>query len=163
MAPEFWTQHIARLTGALSHWAAALPPEVVLLAVLLAGLIEATPFLGILVPAHTAVFLASFQWATADRDATQLVAACTLGGALGDTLFYVLGWRYGLRFMERWPRWVRLSPEGRARLETLLHAHGMKAIILARTQPVTRSFAPYAAGAARLAPGRFLPATLVGS
>lgn len=158
-----WSHPIARLTGALSHWAAALPPEVVLGLVLLAGLVEATPFLGILVPAHTAVFLAAFQWATQDRDPTQLVAACTLGGAIGDALFYLLGWRYGLRFMERWPRWVRLSPEGRARLETLFQAHGMKAIVIARTQPVTRSFAPYAAGAARLAPARFLPATLAGS
>ncbi|HEX2065180.1 MAG TPA: DedA family protein, partial [Candidatus Thermoplasmatota archaeon] len=162
MSP-FWQTPIARLTGALSDWAAALPPWLVLLGVLLAGLVEATPFLGMLVPAHTAVFLVALQWATASRDPVPLLIACTVGGALGDLVFYLLGRRYGLRFMERWPKWVRLGPERRAALEGLFQAHGMKAIVVARTQPVTRSFAPYVAGAARLSPARFLPATLLGS
>ncbi|HUR63579.1 MAG TPA: glycosyltransferase family 39 protein [Candidatus Thermoplasmatota archaeon] len=163
MARDPWLHPIAHLTGALSHWAAAVPAWVVLLTVLLAGLVEATPFLGILVPAHTVVFLVAFQWATLGRNPVDLLVACTVGGAFGDVVFYLLGRRYGLAFMERWPRWVRLDPERRARLETLFSAHGMKTVLLARTQPVTRSFAPYAAGAARLPAIRFLPATLLGS
>jgi membrane protein DedA with SNARE-associated domain len=163
MPPSPWQHPVAHLTRVIGDWAAAVPPQLILLGVLLAGLVEATPFLGILVPAHTLVFLVAFQWATVGRDPTLLVAACALGGGLGDLVFYLLGRRYGLAFMERWPRWVRLDAERRARLEALFHAHGMKTLVLARTQPVTRSFAPYAAGAARLPARRFLPAAFAGS
>jgi membrane protein DedA with SNARE-associated domain len=163
MDPTAWQHPIEHLTSLLGQWAAAIPVWLVLLLVLLAGFIEATPFLGILVPAHSAVFLVAFQWATVGRNPASLVVACALGGALGDVAFYLLGRRYGIHFMERWPRWVRIDPARRARMEALFHVHGMKTIVLARTQPVTRSFAPYAAGAARLSPLRFLPATLVGS
>ncbi|HUR61222.1 MAG TPA: glycosyltransferase family 39 protein [Candidatus Thermoplasmatota archaeon] len=163
MDPDLLRHPIQHLTGFLSRWAGAVPEWVVLLTVVLAGLVEATPFLGILVPAHTAVFLIAFQWATVERDPTTLILACTVGGTFGDLVFFFLGRRFGLSFMERWPRLIRLDPDRRAKLEALFDTHGFKTILLARTQPVTRSFAPYAAGAARLSVFRFAPAVVLGS
>jgi membrane protein DedA with SNARE-associated domain/4-amino-4-deoxy-L-arabinose transferase-like glycosyltransferase len=158
---------LADLFSRLSEWFAGLvdqiPAPVLLAIVFLGGLIEATPFLGILVPAHTAVFAIAYQYGLLGRPAWPLVLACALGGALGDLVFYVLGRRWGITFMERFPAFLRLGPERRARLEALFDAHGMKTIVIARTQPVTRSFAPYVAGAARLSALRFLPAAGLGS
>jgi undecaprenyl-diphosphatase len=154
---------LSHLAAAVSGWVASVPPWVVLLVVFVAGMVEATPFLGILVPAHSAVLAIAYLWGTYARDPVGLALACAVGGALGDILFYALGRRYGLAFMERWPRWARIDSGRRAKLEGLFRAHGMKTILLARSQPVTRSLAPYAAGATRLSALRFLPATTLGS
>ncbi|MEK6986351.1 MAG: glycosyltransferase family 39 protein [Candidatus Thermoplasmatota archaeon] len=147
----------------LLQWVAEIPPWVVYLVVFLGGLIEAIPFLGILVPAHTAVFLASVQWAYAGRNPLALVLLCTVGGAVGDILCFGLGRRYGLGFAASWPKLFRLTPERQAKIEALFASHGILTIVLSRTQPFVRSFTPYVAGASRFAARRFWPATLAGN
>lgn len=131
--------------------------------VLVAGAIEATPFLGIIIPANTLVFLVGLHWANIHRWPVDLVLAYTLGSYIGDIVFFAAGRAFGLGFMERWPGVLRLTPQRRAALEKLMDVHGGKAVIMARCQPGTRSFAPYVAGAAHLAGPRFLLASAVAS
>lgn len=147
----------------LLQWVAEIPPWVVYLVVFLGGLIEAIPFLGILVPAHSAVFLASVQWAYTGRNPLVLVLLCTVGGAVGDLLCFGLGRRYGIGFAASWPKMFRLTPERQAKIEALFASHGILTIVLSRTQPFVRSFTPYVAGASRFSARRFWPATLAGN
>ncbi len=145
------------------HGIGGVPPWAMALLVLLVGLAEAIPFLGLLVPAHTLLFLASAEWGFINRDPSLLILACVLGGFLGDTSFFVLGRRRGLAFAEGWPKWARLTPERRVAIEALFAKKGFLTVVLARTQPFIRSFVPYAAGAMRQRATRFIPAALLGN
>jgi membrane-associated protein len=139
------------------------PRWLLVLLVFIGGAIEATPVLGILVPANTFVFLIGIQWATLGWWPMDLMAAYFVGSFLGDVAYFSAGRHFGLSFMERWPGLLKLSPDRRQALEKLFDAHGGKTVLLARFQPVTRNFAPYIAGAARLSAARFLTVSILGS
>jgi len=141
----------------------AVPLWILVALVLIAGAIEATPILGIIIPANSLVFIVGLHWANLGRWPVDLVLAYALGSYIGDIVFFAAGRHFGLAFMEKWPGMLRLSPERRAALEKLVDVHGGKAVIIARFQPVTRSFAPYVAGAARLSAPRFLSAAAIAS
>jgi len=152
------------LAGDLRHLVDLVPAAWLLALAALAGVLEALPLIGLVVPANTFVFLLALHWAVAPghRD-WDLFAAFTVGSFAGDLLAFAGGRRLGLGFMERAPGILRLGPERRAALERLVHLHGGKAFLLARLQPFSRSFAPYVAGAARLQASRFAPAGAIAS
>jgi len=156
MGGRLWTDALRAALEGIPLW--------ILIAVaFLAGAIEAMPVIGMIIPANSVVFLLALHWATLDRKPVGLVLGYAAGSFLGDIVVYLAGRRYGLQFMERWPGLLRLSPERRVALEGLFDAHGVKTVLIARLQPVTRSFAPYVAGASRLSPVRFLAAAAAAS
>lgn len=156
MGGRLWTDVLRSALEGIPLW--------ILIAVaFLAGAVEAMPVIGMIIPANSVVFLLALHWGTLERKPVGLVLGYAAGSFLGDIIVYLAGRRYGLQFMERWPGLLRLSPERRVALEGLFDAHGVKTVLLARLQPVTRSFAPYVAGASRLSPVRFLAAAAAAS
>ncbi|MCP2262178.1 membrane protein DedA, SNARE-associated domain [Streptoalloteichus tenebrarius] len=151
---------MALLTDALEHLAELPKPAVIAAAGALAfG--ECTLGLGFLVPGEAGLLIAST--AVTDRPTFVIMAlVVAVCAALGDSVGYYLGHRFGPRMRES--RVVRkLGQEHWDRAGDLLRRHGARAVFFARFLPVVRTLTPAAAGASGLAYRRFLPASLLGA
>ena len=134
-----------------------LPPALLYAVVVVTAFAESAPAVGLLVPGQTILFGAGFLSGQGRLDPFVLSATILVGGFFGDALGFVLGRRWGVAPLERFPwRRVRLTRSGRDRLTALFENHGVKSIVLARFQPIGRAFGPYLAGATGMPAARFL-------
>ncbi len=95
-----------------------------------------------------------------------LVLAATagaLGCNIGSTLAYAVGARGGRPLVERWGRYVLLSPADLDRAERFFRRFGAPAVLVGRLLPVVRTFIALPAGAARMPQLPFQLYTFVGS
>jgi len=140
---------------------ASLPRPVVIAAAGALALGECTLGLGFVVPGESGLLVAS---ATVTDRQTFLVmcAVVAVCAAVGDTIGYLLGRRYGPALRES--RVVRRVGQNHwDRAGKLLCRNGGRAVFTARFLPVVRTLMPAAAGASGLTYRRFLPASLVGA
>lgn len=124
-------------------------------------LAECTVGLGFVVPGEGGLLIASAA-------VTDFGFFCTLSlvvalcAAVGDSIGYWLGRRYGFRFRET--KVVRkLGQRHWDRACHLLRKYGIGAVLVARFLPVVRTLTPAAAGTSGLSYARFLPASLIGA
>ena len=152
------------MASIVAQWLDGLPEAALYLLALAAAFLESTPGLGMLVPGQTVIFVAGFVAAEGVLDPFVVAALVTLGSFAGDVVGYVLGRRrWGTRHAVRLPARMRPGPRAKARLVRLYAEHGVKAVILARFQPVGRAFGPYFAGLVGMGAARFLAAEAVAS
>jgi membrane protein DedA with SNARE-associated domain len=90
-----------------------------------------------------------------------------VAGVLGNLVGAVGGWivgAYGGRpFVERYGRWLHVTPARLERAERWFDRFGAVAVPLGFAAPVVRSFVAIPAGMFRIGLGRFLPAAALGS
>ena len=107
----------------------------------------------VLLAGSTVTDLARFGW---------LVLAAVAGSLAGESVGYLLGWRYGDRI--RTSRLGRLvGPARWAAAEAFLHGKGGSALAAARFMAVAHAVAPVLAGSARMPYRRFVAWCTVGS
>lgn len=122
-------------------------------------LIEST---GIPFPGETLLLLAA-AWAAARHHSIVLVIFFGFVGAtVGADLGYLLGYRGGRPFVERFGAALRISPERLARAELFFARHGDKTIIGARFILGLRTWASMLAGMARMPFWRFQVFSAIG-
>ena len=122
-------------------------------------LIEST---GIPFPGETLLLLAA-AWAAARHHSIALVILFGfLGATVGADLGYLLGYRGGRPFVERFGAVLHISPERLARAELFFARHGDKTIIGARFVLGLRTWASMLAGMARMPFWRFQLFSAVG-
>jgi membrane protein DedA with SNARE-associated domain len=115
-------------------------------------LIEST---GIPFPGET-LLLVSAAWAAAGHHSIVLVVFFGfLGATVGADLGYLLGYRGGRPFVERFGAALHIRPEQMARAELFFARHGDKTIIGARFILGLRTWASMLAGMARMPFWRF--------
>lgn len=78
------------------------------------------------------------------------VAFGILGAIIGDQIGYWAGRKGGRPFVLRWGRYVKITPERLARVETFFASHGGKAVFLARFVAGLRVFGALVAGITRM-------------
>jgi membrane protein DedA with SNARE-associated domain len=87
-------------------------------------------------------------------------------GVLANTIGAVIGWLigdYGGRpLLERFGKWLHVTPQRIARAERWFDRFGVLAVPLGMTTPVIRSFVAIPAGIARMPLSRFVPLALIG-
>ena len=87
-------------------------------------------------------------------------------GVIGNTLGCIVGWALGLyggrRLLERYGKWLHVSPTRVARAERWFDRFGVLAVPLGLTTPLVRSFVAIPAGIARMPLARFAPLALLG-
>jgi membrane protein DedA with SNARE-associated domain len=87
-------------------------------------------------------------------------------GVLANTIGAVIGWLigdYGGRpLLERFGKWLHITPQRIARAERWFDRFGVLAVPLGMTTPVIRSFVAIPAGIARMPLSRFVPLALIG-
>jgi membrane protein DedA with SNARE-associated domain len=106
-------------------------------------------FAGYLVSLHRMSFLAA-------------VTAGVLGNVVGSWISWAVGYRGGRRFIERYGRFVHITPARLASAERWFERRGDIAVLLGRCVPLVRTFISLPAGVARMPFGRFTLFTFVG-
>jgi membrane protein DedA with SNARE-associated domain len=88
--------------------------------------------------------------------------AGTAGNVVGSWLAYAVGYAGGRPLVERWGRYLLLTPHEIDRAHGWFDRHGEAAVFFARLLPVVRTFISLPAGVARMNPVRFTVYTVLG-
>jgi membrane-associated protein len=151
---------VALLTDVLD-WLQALPEPALVAAT--GGLVfaECTIGLGFIAPGEAGLLVASTTANSLPRFLT-LWAVVTVCAALGDSLGYFIGKRFGPRLRET--KLIRkYGTDGWDKATDILRRRGAWAVFFARFLPVVRTLTPAAAGTSGLEFRKFLPAAVAGS
>jgi membrane protein DedA with SNARE-associated domain len=117
------------------------------------------PFAGFLVGEGTAIEpLTGRPWNLA-----LVTIAGTIGATIGALVAYGIGYWGGRPIIERWGRFVGITPTDLERTDEFFARHGGKAAFFGRMIPVVRSLVSFAAGVARMPLGPFILFTAAGS
>jgi membrane protein DedA with SNARE-associated domain len=89
--------------------------------------------------------------------------AGTLGATVGALIAYAIGAFGGRPLIERWGRWLGITPADLDRAESFFERRGALAAFFGRMVPVIRSLVSFAAGVARMPLLPFVVFTFLGS
>jgi membrane protein DedA with SNARE-associated domain len=92
-----------------------------------------------------------------------VVLAGTLGATVGALVAYAIGAWGGRPLIERWGRFLGITPADLDRADDFFLRHGQAASFFGRMLPVIRSLVSFAAGVARMPLGPFVIFTFLGS
>ncbi|MBA2717630.1 MAG: DedA family protein [Chloroflexi bacterium] len=117
------------------------------------------PFAGFLVGAGTSIEpLTGQPWSL-----LLVTIAGTIGSVVGALIAYAIGYFGGRPLLERWGRFLRITPADLDRTDEFFARHGTKAAFFGRLIPVVRSLVSFAAGIARMPLLPFIAFTTLGS
>lgn len=117
------------------------------------------PFAGFLVGEGTSLEpLTGQPWSLA-----LVTIAGTIGSVIGALIAYAIGYYGGRPAIERWGRFLRITPQDLDRTDAFFARHGNKAAFFGRLLPVVRSLVSFAAGIARMPLLPFVIFTALGS
>ncbi|HZR46298.1 MAG TPA: DedA family protein [Candidatus Manganitrophaceae bacterium] len=142
---------IERLAGFIErvgHWG--------YLIVFLGATLEASAFLGIVVPGESLVLIGGFLANQGVLDLGDLIVLVALGAVLGDSIGYELGRYLGRSWLLRYGRWAGLRPEHLDRVDQVFERHGGKSVFFGRFIGFLRALVPFIAGASRMRYRQFL-------
>ena len=110
-----------------------------------------------------ALLLAGAAWSAARQQSIALVIVCGFVGATaGADIGYLLGYRGGRPFVERFGQLFQIRPDNLARAELFFARHGDKAILGARFFLGVRTWSAMLAGMARMPFWRFQVFSAIG-
>jgi len=117
-----------------------------------------TPFL----PGDSLLFVAGAIAATGAMNVHLLAALLIAAAILGNSVNYAIGrWLGKTFFRDRGSKW--LNPAHLDKAHAFYERHGGKAIVISRFLPIVRTYVPFVAGMAAMAPGRFTAFNLGGA
>jgi membrane protein DedA with SNARE-associated domain len=90
------------------------------------------------------------------------VSAGVLGNVIGSWIAWSVGYYGGRPFIERYGRYVHVTPERMALAERWFERHGEITVLVGRCVPVIRTFISLPAGVARMPFWRFTLFTVIG-
>lgn len=149
---------MALLGGAL-EWVLSVPGAVALAIVFLFPALEASAFLGVVVPGEAAVVIGGALASQGRISLGSAIAAAILGAIVGDTVGYEIGARWGQRML---PRVSRRRAQRIEKAEAYLRRHPGWTITLGRFPPGLRTLVPGAAGMSRVRYRTFLLYNVIG-
>lgn len=132
------------------HWGA--------LIVFLVAFLESLVLIGILLPGIMILFGIGALIGLDVLDLLPVWVAASLGGFLGDTLSFALGYRYREHLLEMWPfsRYPAVMERGIRFFET----HGVKSVVAGRFIGPLRPIIPAVVGIMRMPPSKFIAVDL---
>jgi membrane protein DedA with SNARE-associated domain len=102
---------------------------------------------GVPFPGETMLLLASFYSAIDPQLKLPIVIACAaLGAIVGDNIGYYVGRTGGRAFVQKYGRYVFLSPEKLQRAEQFFAKHGDKTVFFGRFIAILRTWSAFLAG-----------------
>lgn len=132
-----------------------LPPLLVLALVFLLPAVEASAFLGVIIPGEIGVILGGVLANQHKLPLVAVLVAGILGAVIGDTVGYWVGHRWGETLLQKIPNRV-LKPEHINAAEESIRKFGGKSVFIGRFTAALRALVPGLAGMSRLPYGRFL-------
>jgi undecaprenyl-diphosphatase len=138
-----------------------LPALLIIFLVFLLPALEASIFIGVVIPGEISVFLGGVAAGRHDVALVGVILAACLGAVLGDQVGYWVGREYGERLLRRVPD--RLLDEQRLQnAQGYIRKTGAKGVILGRWTAALRALVPGMAGLSGMHYIRFAIANAVG-
>ena len=147
--------------GALVDHLMSLPPWLVLTCVFALPALEASAFLGLVVPGETAVIIGGVVAHAGDLPLWAVILAAVLGAAVGDQVGYQVGRRYGPRLLGRMPHRMQHSSQVPRALD-FVRRRGPMAVVLGRWTAALRALVPGVAGMSGMHARPFTTANVAG-
>jgi undecaprenyl-diphosphatase len=148
------------LLGGALEWLLHVPGWVALSAVFLFPALEASAFVGVLVPGEAAILIGGALAAQGRISLAAAIAAAILGAVVGDTVGYSVGKRWGEKLL---PRLSRRRARNLEKAKAFLRHHPGWTIALGRFPPGIRTFVPGAAGMSHVRYRAFLLSNVAGA
>jgi membrane protein DedA with SNARE-associated domain len=118
---------------------------------------------GLPVPEESVLALAGFLAERGVLHPTGVVLVGVLAAITGDNLGYWFGRRYGHEALERYGRYVWITPDRLAKASAAMTRHGGLAVFVARFVPGVRTLAGPVAGATGMRPLTFVISNALGA
>ncbi|GJF31616.1 hypothetical protein KNE206_43160 [Kitasatospora sp. NE20-6] len=118
---------------------------------------------GIPVPGQTILVLAAVYAGTGRMSVAGVVAVAVVAAVVGDCLGYLVGRTGGRAFVDRWGRYVGLTPARAERAEGFFTRNGGRVVTVARFVDGLRQTNGIIAGTTGMAWRRFMPANIAGA
>ncbi len=147
--------------GHLLEGILTLPPWLALSLVFLLPALEASAFVGVVLPGEIGVILGGVLANQHKLALAAVLVAAITGAVIGDSVGYWVGQRYGEALLSKIPDRL-LKPEHVHRSKETIRNFGGKAIFLGRFTAALRALVPGMAGMSRLPYGRFLAWNVLG-
>ncbi len=147
--------------NAIFDWLAGLPAWLVIAAVLLLPALEASTFLGLVVPGETAVIIGGVVAHAGGLPLWAVMVAAAVGAIAGDQVGFLVGRRYGPGLLGRLPRRLRHEEKIGPALD-LIARRGAVAVLIGRWTAAFRALVPGIAGMSRMGRGAFTVANVIG-
>lgn len=114
-------------------------------------------FVGTFFEGETILVLGGFAAHRGYLELPYVMLAAFVGTFLGDQLYYFIGRRWGVRLLDKRPRWRERSAKAMA----LLHKYDVIFILSFRFIYGVRSVSPFVIGMSGISPMRFMPLNLI--
>ena len=137
------------------------PAWVALVLVFLLPGLEASVFLGVVLPGEVAVILGGVLAERGELPLWSVILVAVLGSVIGDQIGYLVGYRWGDAVLEKVPRRF-LSPANIERSKAFVNRLGAWAVILGRWTALLRALTPGIAGMSKMHYRKFAIANFVG-
>jgi membrane-associated protein len=147
--------------GALVDAIVSLPAWLVLLLVFALPALEASAFVGIVVPGETTVIIGGVVAHGGGLALWLVIVTAIMGAAVGDQVGYRVGVRYGPRLLQRLPRRLQGSGQVEKALD-FVRRRGPMAVVLGRWVAALRALVPGVAGMSGMHAVPFTAANLAG-
>jgi membrane-associated protein len=138
-----------------------MPPALALALVFLLPALEASAFVGVVLPGEIGVVLGGVLANQGKLPLTAVLAAGILGAVIGDSVGYLVGARYGERILRKIPDRL-LDDDKLSRAEDSVRRLGGKSVFVGRFTAALRALVPGLAGMSRLPYLRFLAWNIAG-
>ncbi|WP_246085699.1 DedA family protein [Pseudonocardia hydrocarbonoxydans] len=138
-----------------------MPPWLVVVLVFALPALEASAFVGLVVPGETAVLVGGVVAHGGGLPLWAVIVAGVAGAAVGDQIGYLVGRRYGDALLARVPARVRRSGE-LDRAIGLVRRRGAMAVVIGRWAAALRALVPGIAGMSGVPRTRFTVANMAG-
>lgn len=122
---------------------------------------ESGLFFGFFLPGDSLLFTAGFIASQGLLNYWVLTPLLVVGAIAGDSVGYFMGRRFG-GWLEKRPDSLLFKKKHLHRAQRFYEKNGARTIVIARFIPAVRTFAPIAAGMARMDYGTFLKFNVVG-
>ena len=147
--------YLSDLIGRMGQWAYLL--------IFVGAALESAAMIGLVVPGEALVLVAGFFAAQGLFDLDALIAVVALGAAVGDSMGYELGRRFGSPALHKYGARVGLNAERIGRVETFFDRWGAASVFLGRFVGFARALVPFLAGTSRMPYRVFLPYNIAGA
>lgn len=124
--------------------------------------IVALEAIGLPLPGESALVASSVLALRGDLQISHVALAAFLGAAVGDSIGYFVGRRYGALVLDRFAPRIGLTPERRAAFEAQFQKRGVYVVATARFVVILRQLNGLLAGTTGMPYRRFLVADLIG-
>lgn len=149
------------MIDALVEWLLDLPPWVALLMAFLFPALEASIFVGVVVPGEIAVLIAGVIANGGRLELWQVLVAASAGAIIGDFVGFEVGRRWGAALLEKLPQRL-VKPEHVERGREALRKRGAVAVLFGRWIAALRALIPGLAGMSDVRLRTFVVANAIG-